>query len=351
MPNRSQWVEPAYSRNEVNRAGIDIVRFWNGGTRDNLPWAIKVIDNWRAAHGYPLNTFQSTLRTKVKQVDTRAIVAQRLKRLPSIAHKLALNPQMQIARMQDIVGLRAVVSSANKADALLDSYQGARLSHEARPLYNYVDNPKPSGYRSYHLVYKYKNKLRTEWDGLQIELQIRTKVQHSWAMAVETMGVYLNSPLKSGFGPSEWKNFFSLASAAFADLEGSPRGHEYKSVQPRDLRRQLKREARKLAVPDVLGSLAKITEDILTQHQRSTYFLIDLRAQERVVSIQTFARDELAEASSAYARLESEASNQELRNIVLVSVGSIQNLRKAYPSYFLDTGDFLKNLSKVIADT
>ena len=52
---------------------------------------------------------------------------------------------------------------------------------------DYVENPKDSGYRSIHYVYKYSSKA-DKYNGLKIELQIRTKLQHNWATAVETAG-------------------------------------------------------------------------------------------------------------------------------------------------------------------
>ncbi len=45
---------------------------------------------------------------------------------------------------------------------------------------------------------------------LLIELQLRTRLQHEWATAVETMGTFLQSSLKSSQGPEEWLDFFSL---------------------------------------------------------------------------------------------------------------------------------------------
>lgn len=35
---------------------------------------------------------------------------------------------------------------------------------------------------------------------------------------------------------------------------------------------------------------------------------------------------------------------------VLVSVDSIKSLRKAYPSYYLDIGEFLKRLNQIIGE-
>ena len=80
--------------------------------------------------------------------------------------------------------------------------------HELHTSRDYIQHPKPSGYRSIHLVYKYKNPISPEYNGLFVELQIRTRLQLAWATAVETMGTYLGHALKSSEGPERWLDFF-----------------------------------------------------------------------------------------------------------------------------------------------
>jgi len=56
-----------------------------------------VINNWRACHSYPLQAIKMTLLTRAKQIHSEALIAQRLKRLPSIAIKLKDNPNMHLS--------------------------------------------------------------------------------------------------------------------------------------------------------------------------------------------------------------------------------------------------------------
>lgn len=109
------WPTPKYSRTQVSKAG-DILTALSKDPATDLDldeWlhAYEVLANWRACHGYPINTFQATLRTRLKKIDEAALVAQRLKRTPSILNKLRRFKGMNLARMQDIGGLRAVVGS------------------------------------------------------------------------------------------------------------------------------------------------------------------------------------------------------------------------------------------------
>ena len=193
----------------------------DGGTPVQQASALQTLNNWRSCHAYPINTFNATLRNKVSVVSPTAIVAQRLKRAPSIVSKLQRFHAMKLSTMQDIGGLRGVVKTNKQVYRLLQNYLSSRFDHELVVARDYIKNPKTSGYRSVHLVYKYRNKREPHYDGLQIELQIRNRVQHAWATAVETMGTFLDHSLKSSEGPSEWLNFFSLSGSAFAHLEGT----------------------------------------------------------------------------------------------------------------------------------
>ena len=75
--------KPEYSRNQVKKAG-EILKNQDAFTLREILYAHEVLVNWRASHLYPINTFQSLLRKNIAQIDSDALVAQRLKRTPSI---------------------------------------------------------------------------------------------------------------------------------------------------------------------------------------------------------------------------------------------------------------------------
>jgi putative GTP pyrophosphokinase len=181
---------PKYSKKHVSRAGSVLVE--GGASSDERSHAFGVLNHWRTCHAYPINTFQATLRSRLLKVCRSALVAQRLKRTPSIIKKLQLNPGMQLARMQDIGGLRAVVETVQQIRELESLFKKSRSSHELVREDDYISTPKDSGYRSLHLVCRYKSTSSPEYNGLCIELQIRTKLQHAWATAVETIGTFLD---------------------------------------------------------------------------------------------------------------------------------------------------------------
>lgn len=208
---------PQFERREVNRAGVILASDLTD--IDEWLWAYQVLGNWRACHGYPINTFQATLRSKLKTIDPNALVAQRLKRAPSVIAKLQRFRSMKLAQMQDIGGLRAVVSSIPRVRKLDGSYRKSSFKHELASSKDYIDSPKSDGYRSIHLVYRYMNDRAPKYNGLLLELQLRTRLQHAWATAVETMGTFLGQALKSGQGQRRWRKFFEVSSAALAHVE------------------------------------------------------------------------------------------------------------------------------------
>ena len=118
---------PKYTKGEVDAAGRTLVRA--GATPEEMDLALEVVGNWRAIHAFPLNTFQMRLRSAATAVYESALVAQRLKRLSSIEFKLRRFPDMNLARMQDIGGCRAVLRTRAEVHRLARDYKSSRIKH------------------------------------------------------------------------------------------------------------------------------------------------------------------------------------------------------------------------------
>ena len=65
--------------------------------------------------------------------------------------------------------------------------------------YDYIAHPKSDGYRGVHYVYKYRSGStpKAEFNSLRIEVQLRSRLQHAWATAVETVSTFTGQALKS----------------------------------------------------------------------------------------------------------------------------------------------------------
>jgi hypothetical protein len=256
---------------------------------------------------------------------------------------------MQLTTMQDIAGIRAIVSSMDDVNILVSKYlDNKSFRHEFVQQYDYILNPRDSdGYRSHHLVYKYRNKNRPSYNGLRIEIQIRTKLQHIWATAVETMGTILGQALKSQKGTKDWMDFFAIVSSAFSFLEGTnpiPRFAHLSKSQTIDLVSSMQ---------DRLGAIEKMKKlaTVIESEGASksyTYHLLILDSLKQSIRVITYDRDKFENALEEYAKYEKLAAQGEQIEPVLVSAGPMENLKKAYPNLFLDISDFETALIELI---
>lgn len=341
------YATPCFTRPEVRRAGEILCA--QSSSPEQLRWATEVLTNWRASHGYLLNTFQSTLRAKLRYVDKTAIVGQRLKRAPSVIAKLRRFNTMKLHQMQDIAGLRAVVDGVPKLRKLHEKYVNSRLSHDLVNTKNYMEDPKDDGYRSIHLVYRYANPRVPAYDNLHVELQLRTKLQHAWATAVETVDAFLGESIKAGRPGEDWAEFFGLASAAFARVEGTSLAPTFRNLSDAKLLQRLKRSERSLGVLLKLRGFSVAANNIDTHGKsRASYHLVILNTEKRNVIIRSFPLAEQDAANREYARMENRALAGEPIDPVLVTGGTVHGLRKAYPNYFLDTQSFVTRTRNIL---
>lgn len=329
-----------YSNGEVNAAGATLINL--SSTTDELESALNIINDWRALHSFPLNTFQKTLRRKAKAVDAQSLVAQRIKRLSSIAAKLERYPRMSLSRMQDIGGCRAVVSSVAHVNILVRHYERSDIKHRIIRRDNYIITLKPSGYRGVHIVYRYFSDRLTTYNGLKVEMQFRSQLQHAWATAVETVGTFTRQSLKSSQGEQDWLRFFALMGTEIAFREGSP-GVPDTPTDREDLKAELQEYTTRLNVTNRLRTFGAALRTLEPARIPRTahYFLLVLDPAANSITVTSYRYDQLDRASSDYLNAE-RTSRQRGTDAVLVSVESMDSLRRAYPNYFLDTTMFVR---------
>lgn len=340
---------PNISKNAINKKGDILID--PQSSHKEIETAREVLNQWRACHAYPINTFQATLRTKVRgdAFGKNPIIAQRLKRAPTIINKLkeGVNFGIQLSNMQDIAGIRTILSSMADVRKLEKEYrEKKRFDHILVRDKDYIQNPKErDGYRSIHLIYKYKNKNYPAWDNLSVELQIRTKLQHSWATAVEAIHTFLDKALKTRQGQEsdqQWTEFFRLVSSAFAYIEGTPPVSVHSHMSPQDILSAIIKYEKELKVIEKLDAFNVAMGLIKKGH----FHLIVLDVKKHSVEVTSFGRDDFEEANKQYSLKEVEAENNNDIESVLVSSNEVE---KAYPSFFADTKDFKENLKYVIS--
>lgn len=210
------WIELKYSKKAIRKAGDCLIN--EDAHFMDFPESFEILSNWRSSHEYPVQSMLGYFRKKAFEIDKEAIVVRRLKRLPSILSKLKRENGMKLDRMEDIAGCRIVVKNLEQVYQIRNAIINGRTRNELRRERDYIKYPKNSDYRGIHLVYRY-NGSKTQFSAHSVELQIRSKVQHSWATAVEVVGTFTGQALKASQGHETWLDFFKLASIAFEDIE------------------------------------------------------------------------------------------------------------------------------------
>jgi hypothetical protein len=341
--------KPLYSKREVVSAGKVLrQKLIEGQPFDDyglaMPDAFRIAHNWRDAHMYPLLRVRQELGGKVRSIEQGAFTSARLKRMNAIRRKL--KRPFTLYQMQDIAGCRAVLRSMEEVSRLVDVYRSGGSRHRIADEDDYIARPKDDGYRSHHLILKYCG---AEDDAVYnrqtVEVQIRTRLQHSWATAVEAVGLIRKENLKGGAGSADWLRFFQLMSAHFAELERCP----IASNTPATAK---ERKAEIIALAAKLDAYATLDDYKLAikgterwQVQSfDRYFLLQFDYESRTVHVEPFM--DYALGSERY--IEEEAEHATTKNTVLVEVDKVADLKKAFPNYFLDVTAFNERLSELL---
>lgn len=340
------WTVRENSKSQIDRAGKALIELPVGDQERER--AIEIVDNWRRCHAYPLHIIHKTLKSRASKINTEAFTAQRQKRLPSIVGKLRDSRGLRLTQIQDIGGCRAVMPTVDESRALARlcdvSQRKGRPNIEATD--DYVESPKPDGYRSVHLIYRYDtdSDKQKEFNGQRIEVQIRTQLQHIWATTVETAHTFSGQALKSKVksAKEEWLRLFALVSSSMSETEktplvpDTPRSRVERAIEIREI----VNNENMIGLLHGYSEMVSFAEDTVVEKAAVYLLVLDLETRKLKVSI--FPKDLLVKAQERYAELEKQYESNRKFDVVLVSVDSIAALRKAYPNYYSNTREFIK---------
>jgi len=112
-------------------------------------------------------------------------VKSRVKSPERIAEKLnrrnfPITAQSAFEHLTDIAGMRCICSYAKDIFTMADVFKrqpDIRIIHEK----DYISEPKPSGYRSYHLIIEVPIFLTADTHYIPVEIQLRTQAMDFWA--------------------------------------------------------------------------------------------------------------------------------------------------------------------------
>lgn len=304
-----------------------------------------VVEDWRKLHMIPLQELvEKVTRVLADGGVQAAFSSHRLKRMTSIIAKLRHNPGMGLGGLQDIGGARFVfedIDSLLKAQKIISQASFEHFVTDREP-YDYVAKPKASGYRSIHFTYKYVSD-NDDYDGLRVELQIRTRLQHDWAMAVETAELISKSSLKASLGDENWLSFFKLSSAVFAQKEGMPVAESFAEYSEKDYCVQYAQLDKGFKFLDQLQALVSAVKISEKHTLRGGFAVLLIQFAEKRVQLRHFQSDNLEDATKYYSEVEKSINDQDSA-VVLVSVSDMKELQEAYPSYFLNASEFINAL-------
>ena len=349
-----QYPKPEYTAEEVNKAGKWLVQWTQGKFNEALAdvdypahVVYAILDNWRASHAYPAQSFYVTLKLRARRVYERALVAQRIKRLPSISAKLCREAEMKLSQMQDIGGCRVVVKTIRQVRELEEKIEAIKWRHKKIAPKDYIKYPKVNGYRGIHLKYKYTGiGEKKDYTNLKVEIQVRTILQHQWATAVEAVDTFTAQSLKSSLGKKEWARFFALMSSVYALKEDAPMVPGTPASLP-EIRSELNALNATHQIFETLNAISDIIPHVQGR-QGAAFFLVTLDPISKTATVRGFKKDEAAVANEQYFKTEQVARENPALQTVLVSASSLAALKRAYPNYFLDIAAFLEDFQAII---
>ena len=129
---RVAYPEPPSSKSAIKRAGQAIAA---GHAADE---SFLLVDRWRAAHGYVINTFQAWLKGHIGKQAFYIEFAQRLKRRNTVFDKLtrknANNESLiaDVSAMHDFAGCRMIFNDIQQLDSFQTPDRRNRAGAEAQ---------------------------------------------------------------------------------------------------------------------------------------------------------------------------------------------------------------------------
>lgn len=324
-----------YSNGEYKRLSKRIRQNPNDISQDDY----EMLQVLRLSYKNPLASVYNTIDKIAHKVDKECICTYRIKRIESIISKLIRFPHMDVQYAADIAGCRCIMATTALANKL---YKKIENDIEQLPFVikgtpnNYIETPKPDGYRSIHLNVQMKDN-----SSKVVEIQIRSLEQHNWATLVEISDMIFHSRLKE-YGDKEFPDLYEF--------------HQILSKQDSELTMQdcerITKISGKYRYVEKVGSIFNSNSLELRKERnklrmkRISYFLISTGFDGKPL-LKGF--ENFDDAETEYFNMFS--NNPDNRNIVLTHLNNttFDKLSIAYSNYFLTYNSTLLRILKAIS--
>lgn len=357
-----------YSKNKVKRAGKQLI------DKPTNEEALEILSYWRSSHEKPLSYAVNHIERLAKKHLGMGnyILAHRPKRTSSIINKLKRFHEngMQLTTMQDIAGCRLILEDMADVNKMLKVFTNSDTVFSLRN--DYIKEPKSDGYRSIHLVGNFTA------NGIErpIELQIRSKVQHAWATAVEIVDLFTKQFLKHDQGEENWKDFFRHSSKVLGYFEtcfndninvlthtGFTMDKKTQKMMKKNYSEDISDSFDKVyyyaktynihaQFKAFTDSLVRTTDIINAQKCTNEYLLLhifEIFDNKFQIEHIIFSKDKYNDAEEAYMEKEKAALNSKYETVALISTSRIENIKEAYPNYFADSTSFSNFINLMVS--
>lgn len=316
----------------------------------------EILSVFRLGHQGIMGMFRKYHKKLLDKYDEKyrgVCFASRLKKRKTLINKLASRHQhMDLSRMNDIAGCRLIFPNLLKLfeyrrkfiEQMTNNKRFKRLYDEN--IYNYIQNPRNTGYRGIHDVYE---EVTTNSVKARIEIQYRTITQHTWSTALEIWDQCYLQGAKFGSEKPGIQSLFEAYSELLwrivdrKNIENSGDDITCNGLKLGDeeLFKQIRNLEQEYGVLDKLSKIKRIEKTIpLT----STEILLN-----RYVSSSPLSNIMCVDAQrlswDMVGRELFENEQDEARDLVFVQ-GNPKMLRYAFKNYFNDTSGFVRQVQK-----
>jgi hypothetical protein len=245
--------------------------------------------------------------------------------------------------MDDVAGIRMIFPNVDKLRSFRESFLRSKHKHKKKSKddkYDYINNPKKTGYRGVHDIYSYNTELGElrKLNGIMIEIQYRTIHQHAWATANEVVTMTTGHRTKFNVADVRYINFFRLTSeilsrafdrmyGVLAELDNKTLVDEFCALD-NDI--NLIRFLKGLNV--AREHIANFIGGVVLQFKTD--------GSLKITKIPLFVK-----ALDIYFKIETDNPEDD---VVLVNSIEFDQLRSAYRNYFSDTSEFLSFITSGI---
>ena len=348
----------SYHNKAVQKAGRRLRK-----KKGDLKSATSIIQTFRAAHEEPLNTIAYLVGRCCRELKISVKPVKRLKRLDTIIDKLqrkSLDGKTSngtcVTNMNDIGGCRAIFPDIDSLNKVKDKLKAAIKNEERvkiKDIDDYITAPKLNdcGYRSLHIIYLYKHSSRKNFN---IEVQLRTRLQHLWATTVEIIDMLegINIKTHSHSPDSEkseqqikWEELLAIMSKYIADAEGIVPLSAKDKVVFSDKLKRLNEGLNAVSRLKSFKIMSEKVESLGDNGAEHILLIVDEQKQHLLIS-QKF--ENRAQAISVYNEAENITRSADGINTLLVSTKDMGQLAEAYPNYLGDCAAFIEILEQAM---